>query len=251
MSQPTEFDLVAELTTDNFEGVMERNRNFETIYQPSFQISGLFGNAGRQQDRSHYRVYYLYEYSTSFVLGLAFTRLVFNIVGGMTQMFAMPQHMVHIANVAICSYFFGTLLLNKSQQRAKLLFAVFKYSYLYLFYAKVYPYNNNFVSTVVLYAALFNKAMVYLHNFCLQYEQLIFSTFNGLGEIIALGIGDTIKESVQQDLEDDLREEIFDQARRHKLKKVKDAKRERGLPVEEFDDLSEEEEKSSATQELQ
>ena len=46
-------------------------------------------------------------------------------------------------------------------------------------------------------------------------------------------------------MEDDLREEILDQARRHKLKQVKDRRRALGLPVEEFDDLSEDDEASN------
>ena len=43
-------------------------------------------------------------------------------------------------------------------------------------------------------------------------------------------------------MEEDLKEEIYDQARRHKLKQVKERRRALGLPVEEFDELSEEEE---------
>ena len=50
------------------------------------------------------------------------------------------------------------------------------------------------------------------------------------------------------DLEDQLNEEIYDQARRHKLKIVKERRRQMGLPVQEFDDLSEEEEKLDVDQ---
>ena len=41
---------------------------------------------------------------------------------------------------------------------------------------------------------------------------------NGFGEVMSISIVDNLQESVQRDLEDDLREEILDQARRHKLK---------------------------------
>lgn len=68
------------------------------------------------------------------------------------------------------------------------------------------------------------------------------TTDNGMSEVIALSLVDNLRESVQQDLEDDLKDEIYDQARRHKLKQVKDRRRSMGLPVEEFDDLSEDEE---------
>ena len=46
--QPTdEYDLVDEDANANFEGVMQRTRSFESVYQPAYQISGLFGVAGR------------------------------------------------------------------------------------------------------------------------------------------------------------------------------------------------------------
>ena len=72
------------------------------------------------------------------------------------------------------------------------------------------------------------------------------TTNNGFGEILALNMAENLRESVQMDLEDDLREEIYDQARRHKLKLVKDRRRAMGLPVQEFDDLSEDENLLSA-----
>ncbi len=60
--------------------------------------------------------------------------------------------------------------------------------------------------------------------------------------MLALSLNENLRESVHQDLEEDLRDEIFDQARRHKMKLVKRNRRSEGLPVEEFDDLSEDEE---------
>ena len=73
-------------------------------------------------------------------------------------------------------------------------------------------------------------------------ERLLLTTDHGLSEVIALSLVENLRESIQQDLEDDLKDEIYDQARRHKLKSAKDRRRSLGLPVEEFDDLSEDEE---------
>ena len=53
--QPTDFDRAGDV---GFVGVIERNRMFETAYDPMYQHAGLFGNAGRQQDSNIYRVYF-------------------------------------------------------------------------------------------------------------------------------------------------------------------------------------------------
>ena len=210
MRQPDPTDLIEDIQAANFVGVMQRNRTFETVYQPEYQISGHIGVAGRQQDRNHYRVYFIYEYSTSFILSVAFSRLLFSVLGAMSKTFSEPGVMQHIGNVACLSYFFGTTILRKTQLRRKFFFCVIKYSFLYAFYAKVYPYNNTLMATIALYSALFNKALIYLNQFCFQYENLILTTNSGFGEVLALNIAENLRDSVQQDLEDDLREEIYD-----------------------------------------
>lgn len=88
--QPTESDIPNDISTANFVGVLQRNRNFETMYQAEYQLLGLTGTAGRQQDRNHYRVYFKYEYSTSLLLSLAFSRLILAILASMARTFEEP-----------------------------------------------------------------------------------------------------------------------------------------------------------------
>lgn len=149
--------------------------------------------------------------------------------------------MMVIGHASVLAYLFATFILWRSQLRRKYLFQVIKYTFIFLFYTKVYPHNNLTVATMAFYTALLNKALMNLNTFCFQYENLMMTTNNGFGELIALNIAENLRESLQMDLEDDLREEIYDQARRHKLKAVKDRRRLMGIPVPEFDDLSEDE----------
>lgn len=149
--------------------------------------------------------------------------------------------MMAIGHVSVVAYLFATFLLWRSQLRRKFLFQVIKYTFVYLFYTRVYPHSNLTVATMAFYSAIINKALMNLNTFCFQYENLILTTNNGFGEVIALNLAENLRESLQMDLEDDLREEIYDQARRHKLKIVKDRRRSMGIPVPEFDDLSEDE----------
>ena len=85
-----------------------------------------------------------------------------------------------------------------------------KYSFLYLFYAKVYPFNQNMLPTLAYYAAIINKALIYLNNFSMQHDRLMLTLGNGFGELMAISIVDNLQQSVQQDMEEDLREEIYD-----------------------------------------
>ena len=70
---------------------MQRNRNFETIYEPQYQISGVIGRAGQQQDRNQYRVYFMYEYSTSFFLSLVFSTVIWKVLRAMSETFSEPD----------------------------------------------------------------------------------------------------------------------------------------------------------------
>jgi hypothetical protein len=58
----------------------------------------------------------------------------------MTETFSEPLVMRNIALTAILTYMYGTLVLHKSSYRRELYFDLMKYAYLYLFYAKAYPY---------------------------------------------------------------------------------------------------------------
>ena len=119
---------------------------------------------------------------------------------------------------------------------------------MYLFYVRCYPLVNHSMTSAALIAATINYAVIYLNKFCFQFDRLMVTLNNGLDEVMALTICENLRNSVDQDLEDDLRDEIYDQARRHKLKQVKDRRRSMGLPVEEFDDLSEEDETRESLQ---
>ena len=46
--EPDFFDLIGDIGDANFVGVIQRNRNFETIYEPQYQMSGLLGRAGEE-----------------------------------------------------------------------------------------------------------------------------------------------------------------------------------------------------------
>lgn len=205
--------------------------------------------AGRQQDRSHYRVYFIYEYSTTLVVSLLFSGLLFNVVDvACTELFAEPTAMLVIAYCCIFTYLWGAILLHKTVYRCKFYFQVALSSFLYLFYVRCYPLASHNTTTAVFITATLNYAVIYLNKFCFQFDRLMVTLNNGLDEVMALTICENLRNSVHQDLEDDLRDEIYDQARRHKLKQVKDRRRSLGLPVEEFDDLSEEDETRESLQ---
>ncbi len=104
--------------------------------------------------------------------------------------------MMHIGIVACLSYLFGTTLLRKTKLRRKFFFCVFKYSFLFAFYAKVYPYNKTLMTSIAFYGAILKNAIDFLNQFCFQYERLINTTNNGFGEILALQMGENIRESV-------------------------------------------------------
>ncbi len=72
--------------------------------------------------------------------------------------------MRHIASNAILTYMYGTLVLHKSSHRRELFFDLMKYSYLYLFYAKAYPYAQNMLPALALYSAMLNRMLWYMNN---------------------------------------------------------------------------------------
>ena len=148
--------------------------------------------AGRQQDRNYYRVYFEYEYSASLAISLIFALFLFWVALEMAKTFSEPVIMGHVASVAMISYLFGTVVLWQTESRRKFFFCVIKYSFLYLFYAKVYPYNQHMLPTMAYYGALFNKALFHLNNFSIQHDRLNNTLANGLGEIVALSIVDNL-----------------------------------------------------------
>lgn len=111
----------------------------------------------------------------------------------MAKTFSEPVIMGHVATVAILSYLFGTVVLWQTESRRKFLFCVIKYSFLYLFYAKVYPFNQHMLPTLAFYGALFNKALLHLNNFSIQHDRLNMTLANGFGEIMALSIVDNLQ----------------------------------------------------------
>ena len=173
---------------DVFRGVMQRNRELETVYEPSYQSSGLIGAAGRQQDTHHYRVYFEYEYSVTFFISMAFSFLVIRVIGEITETFSEPQVMWHIAINGILTYLYGCFALHKSHHREELFFDMIKYAYLFLFYAKSYPYGQNLLPAFTLHAAMLNKALWYMSNISFQHERLLMTTQRGFSEALAMSL---------------------------------------------------------------
>lgn len=128
----------------------------------------------------------------------------------MARTFSEPVIMGHIATATIVSYLYGTVVLWQTENRRKFFFCAIKYSFLYLFYAKVYPYNQYLLPTLAYYSAICNKALIYLNNFSIQHDRLMLTLGNGFGELMAISIVDNLQQSVQQDMEEDLKEEIYD-----------------------------------------
>ena len=50
-------------------------------------MGGLFGVAGRQQDRSHYRVYFQYEYSMTLFVSLLFALMMVRVLAEVSKTF--------------------------------------------------------------------------------------------------------------------------------------------------------------------
>jgi len=200
--------LALEMEGDLFEGVLQRSRTFEAVYQPAYQIGGLFGIPGRQHDRNHYRVYFEYEYSATLFVSLAFSILLLQVVSYTTDSFTEPTAMWHLGAVTFTGYLFGSFVLWKTAYRREFYYDVIKYAFFYLFYAKAYPFAQLFLPTAGLYAATLHRALWYINNLSFQFERLILTTNQGFSEVIALNLLDNMRESIQQDLEDDLRDEI-------------------------------------------
>ena len=152
------------MVDDTFEGVMERTRHFEATYQPAYQISGMFGVAGRQQDRSHYRVYYDYEYSTTLFVSVAFALLVIRVMFAMTDSFEEPEAMKVIAFLALQTYLFGCFFLWKTSYRREFYFYFIKTSFLYLFYTKAYPMVHLLLPSCTLAICMLNRALWFVIN---------------------------------------------------------------------------------------
>lgn len=52
------------------------------------------------------------------------------------------------------------------------------------------------MTSIAFYGAILKNAIDFLNQFCFQYERLINTTNNGFGEILALQMGENIRESV-------------------------------------------------------
>ena len=152
----------------------------------------------------------MYEYSTSFFLSLAFSIVLCKLLEAVSETFSEPIVIQHIGKVSFSAYFFGTILLAKTDFKEKFLFFVGIYSFLYAFYAKVYPYNNTWIATIIFYCAVIDEAINHLNQFCYQYERLITLTNSGFGEPLVSQIIENIRDGVQQMLEEELQEEIYD-----------------------------------------
>jgi len=81
----------------------------------------------------------------------------------MSQTYSEPDVMMHIGIVATLGYLFGTTILRKTQLRRKLLYCIFKYSFLCAFYAKVYPYNKTFMVLITFYCVVLKNAIDFLN----------------------------------------------------------------------------------------
>lgn len=170
-------------------------------------------------------MYFEYEYSVTFVISIAFSFLLIRVIGEITETFSEPQVMWHITVNAILTYLYGCFALHKSSHRRELYFDLIKYGFLFLFYAKSYPFGQNLLPAFTLYSAMLNRALWYMNNISFQHERLLMTTQQGFSEVLAMSLNENLRDSVHQDLEEDLREEILDQAKRHKLKSVKGNRR--------------------------
>ena len=111
----------------------------------------------------------------------------------MAETFSEPVIMGHIATASIISYILGTMVLWQTENRRKFFFCVIKYSFIYLFYAKVYPFNQHLLATLAYHSAIFNKGMIYLNNFSIQHDRLMLTLGNGFGELMGISIVDNLQ----------------------------------------------------------
>lgn len=122
--------------------------------------------------------------------------MLIRVVGEMSKSFAEPNIMLQIAFTGIWTYLFGSFVLWKTEYRREFYFYVMKQTFLYLFYAKCYPFVDTTLLTMAFHAAMFAKALWFLNNLSFQMERLLLTTEHGLSEVIALSLVDNLRESV-------------------------------------------------------
>ena len=65
----------------------------------------------------------------------------------------------------LCGYLLGTVMLHKTELRRQYFASLMKYSYLYLFYSRVYPHSHYLLPASAFYGAILNKTLFCVNKF--------------------------------------------------------------------------------------
>ena len=84
--------------------------------------------------------------------------------------YANPTVTMAVTVAALTAYNFGLYVLQKTKYRRKLYFSVMLYSFIYMFYCRVYVHSGVLIPTTVYFLRVMQSIVHYKNKFAFQFE---------------------------------------------------------------------------------